>query len=112
MLAVCCLLAALLLVPVTGAGAAPARGCYPPPCGAALADGPAAISPDGAALIGLPAAGPDHRSPAPYVAVGLLMVTACLSTICVKRRMAMVSAAPPVRAPAPAARRQLERSLR
>jgi len=111
-LVVGCLVATVLLLPVAGAGAAPAPGCYPPPCGTAV-DSPAAVD-NQATLVGLPAAGPEGRSPAPFVAAGLFMVAACLTTICVKRRMALVAAAAAVAAPAPtpAVRRQLERSLR
>lgn len=86
--------------------AAQDRGrCYPPPCATEVPQpvnavlGPAPVP-------GTPATAPDHRSPVPFVAMGLLAVAGSLTVVGLRRRSHIVRRnAPghPVPAPTPPA---------
>jgi hypothetical protein len=77
----------LALIVLVGSPSAGAETCYPPPCAGAVAGPQADMN---ASVVATPAP-TDHRSPAPYVAAGLLLVTATLTTLCVTRRSEMAT---------------------
>jgi len=91
-----CLVMVLALFP--GVSPARASGCYPPPCGSpeVTVAGPGTEL-DPTTLLSSSSEG-DHRTAAPFAAAGLLMVTATLTTLCLRRRAAM---AVPVRVGSP-----------
>ena len=91
-----------LLTLAPGVGPASADGCYPPPCGSPVVT----VAGGGSPVRGVTASHSDdvgHRSAAPLVAAGLLMVTGTLTTLCLRRRAA-ISALSIVVTPAGAAR--------
>lgn len=92
----------LLMAPASVAGAQQPGRCYPPPCSVK------APAPDPSAT--LPAVSPtsasvdDVRSPAPFVATGLLAVLGSLTLVVLRRRSHILRRTPvPVRASAPSA---------
>ena len=92
-------------VPVSPAAAQDRGRCYPPPC-ATEAPQPVNAVLGPAPVAGGPATDPDHRSPVPFVAMGLLAVTGSLTVVGVRRRNHIVrrnAPAHPAPAPVPAA---------
>jgi hypothetical protein len=114
-----------LTVGVSSAHADDAR-CYPPPCGptAVTTVRPAADSGNTGLLT--PALPRGQRTAAPFVAMGLLMVTTMLTVLCARRRAEMAGSSPAAAAatsgagpqvrmpgvPDPSMGREPERSLR
>ncbi|MGH9265100.1 MAG: hypothetical protein ACRD1D_10460 [Acidimicrobiales bacterium] len=90
-------------LPVSPAAAQDRGPCYPPPC-ATEAPQPVSAVVGPAPVAGGPATEPDHRSPVPFVAMGLLAVAGSLTVVGLRRRSHIVRRNAP--APGPPARIQ------